>query len=578
MPRCSSRPSFIERGKRLSTRALALTLISGVIVGVTGAAGPSTSSTPAHAVTLQSAAFVAPSSTALPVSLTHASATPVEGMSRPVVLGREPGPIVVGGQVPHSYYPITVGQGSGNGQGHVPTGDPTPGVPTGDPTPTPTPVTGGPTGDPGHSGPTGDPTPGVPTGDPTPGVPTGDPNGDKHRRHDGGQGGGNSGQNNPPVANPAPAPPPATPTPTPTPTQHSPQQPPVTTTPAATTPTTSPTPGPTKTPTGTPKGNGGTGQGATGFKLSAPTPVLTRHSHTRRATNPLLSAAGSGLGLPLARVAADAARLAGAAGLPSGTVGSGLSPAQVAAQAAARQAAARKAAAAKLAADRKRAKNAAPSFSSILAQPMVQFVKFIPSSVWLALAASLGLAAMGASAAIVAGRRARRQANRVAEVSAVALTDPLTGVLNRRGFIEAAERELDRAARHQRPFVLAYIDVRGLKRINDSEGHMAGDQLLKIAAAALTDSVRAHDVVGRLGGDEFGLLLTEQTALDGEHVAARIAEQVAISRAELGFAGHWDLTVGLAAFPSDGSSVDELLSTADRRLYEQRGIALAGAR
>ena len=75
------------------------------------------------------------------------------------------------------------------------------------------------------------------------------------------------------------------------------------------------------------------------------------------------------------------------------------------------------------------------------------------------------------------------------------MIDPLTGELNRRGFTEAVERELARAGRYERPFVLAYIDVRGLKRVNDSEGHLAGDQVLKAASAALRRSIRAHDVV-----------------------------------------------------------------------------------
>ena len=608
MPRYGShRPSFKERGKRLLTRALALTLISGVIIGVTGAAGHQDATTPQGALTLQSAAFVAPSSTALPVSLTRVGAsTPAEGIARPIVLSHQPVP-TVGAQLPQTTRPITIGHG-GHSHG-VPTGDPAPtpptGGPTGDPTPTPTPTTGGPTGDPGHNGPTGDPGQNGPTGDPTPtptpttggptgdpgqngptgdpgqNGPTGDPHGDKHHRRDG-QGGGNSGQGNPPVANPTPTPPTTTPTPPPT-TTHAPHSTP---TPTATTPATTPTQTttpattPTTTPAGTPKSHGGKGRAkGSGFSISGLTPVSTKPAHVQTGTNPLLSADGSGLGVPLNRVAAALAGIGGAAGLPGGTADSAQAAAQAAVHAAAVKAAAAKAAAERAAA-RKAAQQAANShsFGSMISQPVVQFVRFIPDSVWLALAASLGLAAMGGFFAIVAGRRARRQANRMAEVSAVALTDPLTGALNRRGFIAAAERELDRAGRHERPFVLAYIDVRGLKRINDGEGHMAGDQLLRAATAALTETVRAHDVVGRLGGDEFGLLLTEQTAVEAEQVAERIAEQVTSTRAELGFSAHWDLTVGLAAFPQDGASVDELLATADRRLYEQRGIELAAAR
>ena len=126
------------------------------------------------------------------------------------------------------------------------------------------------------------------------------------------------------------------------------------------------------------------------------------------------------------------------------------------------------------------------------------------------------------------------QASAIAEVSAAALTDPLTGVLNRRGFTEAVERELARARRYGRPFVLAYVDVRGLKAVNDTEGHLAGDELLKGVAGLLHDSARADDVVGRLGGDELGLLLAEQTADDAEVVTDRIQSQIPERRAELG--------------------------------------------
>jgi diguanylate cyclase (GGDEF)-like protein len=219
------------------------------------------------------------------------------------------------------------------------------------------------------------------------------------------------------------------------------------------------------------------------------------------------------------------------------------------------------------------------SHSSFLPPILIpQFIRVIPESVWLALIGSLGLAAMGTGAAIYFGRRSRRQADQIAEVSAAALTDPLTGVLNRRGFTEAVERELARSRRYARPFVIAYVDVRGLKRINDSEGHLAGDELLKAAASTLAGSARAHDVVGRLGGDEFGILLAEQSADDAEIVTSRIHERVAATREQLGFKSHWDLTVGIAAFDEDGESFEELIAAADRRLYEQRGIELSASR
>jgi diguanylate cyclase (GGDEF)-like protein len=210
----------------------------------------------------------------------------------------------------------------------------------------------------------------------------------------------------------------------------------------------------------------------------------------------------------------------------------------------------------------------------VAAQALVKFVNHIPAWLWIALAALATVAAVSLGVAFRNGRRVRAQASAIAEVSAAALTDPLTGVLNRRGFTEAMERELARARRYGRPFVLAYVDVRGLKAVNDTEGHLAGDELLKGVAGLLHDSARADDVVGRLGGDELGLLLAEQTADHAEVVTDRIQSQIPERRAELGLATPWGLTIGTAAFPEDGETFNELLATADRRLYEQRGIEL----
>ncbi len=203
-----------------------------------------------------------------------------------------------------------------------------------------------------------------------------------------------------------------------------------------------------------------------------------------------------------------------------------------------------------------------------------RFVDVIPKGIWIALAAALALAAIGAGAAVWSGRRMRRQAGRFAAVSEAALTDPLTGVLNRRGFIDAAERELARARRYGRSFVVAYVDVRGLKAVNDTEGHLAGDGLLRQVASLLTDSARADDVVGRIGGDELALLLPEQSGEGAMAVAARITSLLPERRAGLGLKTNWDLTIGTATYPDDGKTVEGLLAAADRRLYEQRGIAL----
>jgi diguanylate cyclase (GGDEF)-like protein len=138
----------------------------------------------------------------------------------------------------------------------------------------------------------------------------------------------------------------------------------------------------------------------------------------------------------------------------------------------------------------------------------------------------------------------------------------------------AAERELARASRYHRPFVLAYVDVRGLKAVNDTEGHLIGDELIKTVAGLMKESARVDDVVGRIGGDEFALLLAEQTVDGAEPLIQRIGAHVTERRAEMEIRVPWELTIGLAAFPDDGTTLENLIGTADRRLYEQRGIVL----
>jgi diguanylate cyclase (GGDEF)-like protein len=208
------------------------------------------------------------------------------------------------------------------------------------------------------------------------------------------------------------------------------------------------------------------------------------------------------------------------------------------------------------------------------AQALTQFVKVIPSWVWIALGAAVGLALAFAGIALRSSRRARKREREFVAISAAAATDALTGILNRRGFMDAAERELARASRYDRPFVLAYVDVRGLKAVNDTEGHLVGDELIQAVAGLMKESARADDVVGRIGGDEFALLLDEQTAEGAQPVLRRIGARVEERRAAMEIRVPWELTIGIASFPNDGTTLEELLGTADRRLYEQRGIAL----
>jgi len=201
-----------------------------------------------------------------------------------------------------------------------------------------------------------------------------------------------------------------------------------------------------------------------------------------------------------------------------------------------------------------------------------RFISIIPTAVWIALAVLFAAAVVATGAAVRSGRRARKRLDEVAAATSVALTDVLTGLLNRRGFTAQVDQELERARRYGHPLALAFVDVRGLKAVNDSQGHLAGDRLLRDVAQLLTASARTYDIVGRIGGDEMALLLPEQAAGGVAAMAERIRHKVPGHRAALGVDANWDLTIGTSVFPEDGEDFDSLLATADRRLYEQRGI------
>jgi diguanylate cyclase (GGDEF)-like protein len=142
-------------------------------------------------------------------------------------------------------------------------------------------------------------------------------------------------------------------------------------------------------------------------------------------------------------------------------------------------------------------------------------------------------------------------------LAAEALTDPLTGLGNRRAFDRALARETARTVRHDRPLAVAVIDVDGLKRVNDTLGHAAGDSMLVDLAAALRQAIRVEDAAYRLGGDEFALILADAVVLDVHALEDRIRRH-----------GAPPFSLGLASTPPD--HVESLVELADARLYEGR--------
>lgn len=155
------------------------------------------------------------------------------------------------------------------------------------------------------------------------------------------------------------------------------------------------------------------------------------------------------------------------------------------------------------------------------------------------------------------------------ELERLSTTDPLTELLNRRVFVQVAQRELARHRRHGDPVSLVLLDLKGFKRVNDTLGHQAGDAVLRWVAHVLRRRIRKTDVAFRIGGDEFAVLLPA-TGLSG---ALAVAESLyrTLRSGDAGDALRGaDVTLGVASCPEHGATVDELVRAADRALYQAR--------
>lgn len=150
----------------------------------------------------------------------------------------------------------------------------------------------------------------------------------------------------------------------------------------------------------------------------------------------------------------------------------------------------------------------------------------------------------------------------------IASHDELTGLLNRRSFFQALQRERDLAARGDRPLAVAIVDIDYFKRINDSHGHRAGDIVLKDVAALLTDTLRSTDLVGRIGGEEFAVLMPDTEIAAARTICERLRRIVARATVPLpsGVEAMITISTGIATFESDEDR-DSLMGRADHALY-----------
>ena len=162
---------------------------------------------------------------------------------------------------------------------------------------------------------------------------------------------------------------------------------------------------------------------------------------------------------------------------------------------------------------------------------------------------------------------------RVEQLDLLAHEDPLVCLPNRRGLVRALERMIDRVSRYQEEASLLFVDLDGLKLINDSFGHGAGDEALIQVARLLVGGVRKSDVVARIGGDEFAILLSYSDEASAQETATRLADQIAGCE----FAHDGDalpLSVAIGATPiQPGDTPETAMARADEEMYRRKAAA-----
>ena len=188
-----------------------------------------------------------------------------------------------------------------------------------------------------------------------------------------------------------------------------------------------------------------------------------------------------------------------------------------------------------------------------------------------ALRLSFGLGAtwLLAFVAIVYADRQRRAVRRAVNLSR---TDPLTGLFNRSQLYVTLEQEVSRTRRSDRGFCVLMIDLDGLKAINDTGGHLRGDQVLHAVGSVIAGSIRTVDSAYRYGGDEFVVVLPETDIVGAFVVAEKIRLGAEDLESTIQGAATPSVSIGLVSHPEDGLSAEELMLAADRAMYQAKSL------
>ncbi|MDP3813779.1 bifunctional diguanylate cyclase/phosphodiesterase [Pseudomonas sp.] len=149
--------------------------------------------------------------------------------------------------------------------------------------------------------------------------------------------------------------------------------------------------------------------------------------------------------------------------------------------------------------------------------------------------------------------------------------DALTNLLNRRGFNQLFAEQLQEHIQRNQALAVMFLDIDHFKRINDSLGHDAGDEMLKVVAERLRGTVREHDVIARLGGDEFCILASLHSDDEARQLAQRVMEKMKDPIALFGRSLVMTASIGISLLPEDGQTCEELLKHADLALYQSKG-------